>query len=339
MKNKQFLTELLSEISVSGHEEESLSKVAAHMEPYADEIRRDELGDVVCVLNPEKTPRILAAAHGDEIGLMVHYISEEGYLYVTSRGGFPPQLYLGHQVKVLTDRGILYGTVVFSRELLEKKDLKVKELSIDIGARDKEDAAAKVSLGDVVVFDSQIRTLANGRFSARALDDRLGVFIVMEAFKRAKERGTQNGVYCAATAGEETSQHGAYFTAARVEPDVAIVVDVTWASDYPGTDPKDTGEVALGKGPVLCNAPIIPRWLNQRLLDCAKKAGVEVQMESAARMTSTDGDRIHLAGKGIPMALISIPLRYMHTPGETADWRDVEGCIALLAEFLVNAYE
>ena len=124
-----------------------------------------------------------------------------------------------------------------------------------------------------------------------------------------------------------------------MEPDVAIVVDVTWASDYPGTDPKDTGEVALGKGPVLCNAPIIPRWLNQRLLDCAKKAGVEVQMESAARMTSTDGDRIHLAGKGIPMALISIPLRYMHTPGETADWRDVEGCIALLAEFLVNAYE
>ena len=254
MKNEQFLTELLSEISVSGQEEESLSKVAAHMEPYADEIRRDELGDVVCVLNPEKTPRILAAAHGDEIGLMVHYISEEGYLYVTSRGGFPPQLYLGHQVKVLTNRGILYGTVVFSRELLEKKDLKVKELSIDIGARDKEDAAAKVSLGDVVVFDSQIRTLANGRFSARALDDRLGVFIVMEAFKRAKERGTQNGVYCAATAGEETSLHGAYFTAARVEPDVAIVVDVYLGKRLSGDGSQGhrRGGPWQGSGPLQC---------------------------------------------------------------------------------------
>ena len=339
MKNEQFLTELLSEISVSGQEEESLSKVAAHMEPYADEIRRDELGDVVCVLNPEKTPRILAAAHGDEIGLMVHYISEEGYLYVTSRGGFPPQLYLGHQVKVLTNRGILYGTVVFSRELLEKKDLKVKELSIDIGARDKEDARGKG-------FPGRCGWSLTARFDAcqreifcRALDDRLGVFIVMEAFKRAKERGTQNGVYCAATAGEETSQHGAYFTAARVEPDVAIVVDVYLGKRLSGDGSQGhrRGGPWQGSGPLQC--PYHSQMAEPAAFGlcqeggCGGSDGVRSQDDQHRRRPNPPGR------EGIPMALISIPLRYMHTPGETADWRDVEGCIALLAEFLVNAYE
>ena len=336
MKNEEFLYGLLSQISVSGAEEASQDFVAEQMAPYADEIQRDEIGDVVCVLNPNAERKILLAAHGDEIGLMVNHITEEGYLHVINRGGIIIRTYPGQKVKIATKNGVIYGAVGIGFEMINKEKMKVTDLLIDIGARDEADARSMVELGDVAVLDTEIRKMANGRFTARALDDRLGVFIIMEAFKRAKERGCKLGVYSAATVGEETTQHGAFFTSSRVKPDLAVVVDVTWVSDCLDTKPEDTGKIELGGGPVICYAPVIPRSYNQKLVRAAEKAGISLQIEFAASHTSTDGDRIHYANQGIPILLVSIPLRYMHSPAEVADEKDVEECIELITQFLMD---
>lgn len=332
----QFLKEILSTVSVSGRIAEVQEVVKKYMEPVSDEIREDEIGDAVCVLNLEAGSRILATAHADEIGLVVTCIGEDGRIRAVDRGGIIPKSYLGHQVQIMTRTGICHGCVAAARPMWDEKELKASALVIDIGAESREEAAELVAVGDTITFDSHIRALAGGRFTARALDDRLGVFIIMEALKYAKELGCKNGIYCGATAGEETTKNGAYWTAQRVNPDLAVVVDVTYATDYKGADPAESGDVKLGQGPVLLRSPIVSDTLNDRLEACAKKAGIPVQWEAASRLSYTDADRIHFAGKGIPVVLMSIPLRYMHTPAEVADSRDVENCIRLLGTFFAE---
>lgn len=333
---KEFLEALLTSISVSGYEEPVQQVVEKEMAEYADEIQKDQMENLVCVLNPESKTRIMLSAHGDEIGLMISNITEEGRLQVIDRGGIVPGTYPGQQVCVKNSRGIVYGVVEASRDLFKKEDLGTKDFVIDIGAKSREDASQYVDLGDPIVLDTHIRNLANGRFSARALDDRLGVYIIMEALKRAKEKGCKVGVYAASTTGEETTKTGAYWTSARIDPTLAIVVDVTYTSDCLGMNPAEMGTVELGKGPVLCNSPIVVKKLNQKMVECAKKAGIKVQREAASRLSYTDGDKIHFSNKGVPIVLVSIPLRYMHMPCEVADEKDVEGCIELIAQFLAD---
>ena len=264
-------------------------------------------------------------------------IQEDGRIRAVDRGGIIPKSYLGHQVQLMTRKGICYGCVAGVRPFWDEKEFKTSDLIIDIGADKKEAAAELVAVGDTITFDTHIRRLAENRFTARALDDRLGVFIIMEALQYAKKLGCKNGIYCGATAGEETTKNGACWTAQRVDPDLAVVVDVTYATDYKGSDPAESGEVKLGGGPVLLRSPIVSDVLNDKLEACAKSAGVPIQWEAASRLSFTDADRIHFAGRGIPVVLMSIPLRYMHTPAEMADDRDVENCIKLLGTFFAEA--
>ena len=334
--NETFLTNLLSSISVSGYEEPVQEVVEAEMKNYADEIRRDEMQNLTCVLNPDSDVRIMLSAHADEIGLMISNIREDGRLQVIDRGGIVPATYPGRQVRIKTKSGEVYGVVEAYRSLFKDENLGTKQFLIDIGAKDKEDALNYVSLGDPIVPDTPIRKLANGKFTARALDDRLGVYIIMEALKRAKELGCKVGIYAASTTGEETTKTGAYWTSARIQPTMAIVVDVTYTSDCSGMDPAEMGTVCLGDGPVLCNSPIVVKALNEKMEECAKKAGISVQREAASRLSYTDGDQIHFSNQGVPMVLVSIPLRYMHMPAEVADKKDVEGCIELIAQFLAG---
>ena len=334
--NENFLHALLGSISVSGYEEPVQDIVEEEMKDYADEIRRDEMQNLVCVLNPDSDVKIMLSAHADEIGLMISNIREDGRLQVIDRGGIVPATYPGRQVRIKTKNGEVYGVVEAYRSLFKDENLGTKQFLIDIGAKDKEDALNYVSLGDPIVPDTPIRKLANGKFTARALDDRLGVYIIMEALKRAKELGCKVGIYAASTTGEETTKTGAYWTSARIQPTMAIVVDVTYTSDCSGMDPAEMGTVCLGEGPVLCNSPIVVKALNEKMEECAKKAGISVQREAASRLSYTDGDQIHFSNQGVPMVLVSIPLRYMHMPAEVADEKDVEGCIELIAQFLAG---
>ena len=331
---EEFLEQILSEISVSGSEEPVQEVVKAYMKDYADEIHEDEIGDVVCVLNPENDTKIMLSAHADEIGAVVSNVTDKGRLQVVNRGGIIPFTYPGQQVMVHTGHGIVYGVVEARRESFENKELSAKDFLIDIGASTKEEALKQVSLGDVVALDTHIRQMMNERFTARALDDRLGVFIIMEALRRAKEKGCTTGVYAASTVGEETTKNGAYWCSSRIKPDLAVVVDVTYCSDYGDKDTTEAGAVWLGSGPVLCNSPTVAKTLNKKMQECAANLKIPVQIEAASGLTYTDGDRIHFSSQGVPMVLVSIPLRYMHTPAEVADKKDVEGCIELIAEFL-----
>ena len=331
--NKEFLYELLDTMSVSGHEIGLQKKVIAEMTPYCDEIRTDNTGNVICVLNPDAPCKVLLAGHADEIGLIVTYIQSDGLIRVSKSGGIYPTVYPGHQVMIHGAKGPVYGAVNNYSGLI-KEGLKASDLYIDIGAKDEADARQYVEEGDPVHLQAYHHEMINGLLTARAVDDRGGVFIVMEALKRAKELGCTVGVYAASTVGEETTGRGATWAANAVRADAAIAVDVTYATDVPGTKPEESGSVKLGKGPVICNSSLCNKKMNGMLKDCAKANDIPYQVESFIGHTSTDGDTIHLAGTGTTTALLSLPLRYMHNPCEMCALSDVENTIELLARFL-----
>ena len=338
--DREFLDKLLEQISVSGCEECGQEVVKSHMQPFSDEIWTDEMGDVICILNPESPVRVMLSAHADEIGLLVTRITEEGRIQAIERGGIIHQNYPGQKVRIHTQKGIVYGVVECSRELFKQDNLKASDFLIDIGATSKKDAEAYVSLGDTVVLDAGVRELANGRLAARAFDDRIGVFVIMEALKRARERGCERGVYAAATVGEETVKNGAYWSSTRIQPTAAVVVDVTNCTDYSRfPNPAVGGDVVLGGGPSLCNSPLASKRLNKKMRECAERIGIHTQREAASARSYTDADEIHFSNQGVPVVFTAVPLRNMHTPGEIADMKDVEGCIEVIAEFLCSFTE
>ena len=328
--NKEFLYEMLDTMSVSGHEIGLQKKVIAHMTPYAHEIRTDYTGNVISVLNPEAEFKVLLAGHIDEIGLVVTHIRSDGLLKVAKAGGIRTMAYPGHQVMIGQKK--IPGVVILTDDM--KGDLKDKDLYIDIGAKDAEDARKYVEEGDPVHLNTYHLPLQNDLLCARAIDDRGGAFIVLEALKKAKEMGCKIGVYAATTVGEETTMRGAYWAASKVKPDVAIAVDVTYAQDYPGTDPAESGDVKLGAGPVICNSSIANKKVNELLKKCAKENDIPYQIESFLGRTGTDADKMHQAGEGVVTALLSLPLRYMHSPSEVCHIKDIEHAVNLLAAFL-----
>ena len=334
--NKDFLFELLRTGSVSGNEVELEKKIYDYMQDKADLVTVDELGNVTAIVNPDAQFKVLLAGHADEIGLMVSAVGSDGMLMVTKIGGIYTTTYPGHKVRIHTKNGIIYGAVANSRQIAKNKDLEASDLRIDIGAKDREDALKYVALGDTVTFDTDVRELLNDCITGRALDDRIGAFIVMEALAEAKRRGASVGCYAVTTTGEETTGNGAYFTASRVKPNIAIAVDVTYTSDNCGISAAEAGDISVGKGPVVCNNPSIHKKVNQHLRACAQKLNMPVQTEAASGRTGTDGDIMHKTGIGVPFALVSIPLRYMHNPAEVGSLRDIQDCIDLLTEFFVS---
>jgi endoglucanase len=215
-----------------------------------------------------------------------------------------------------------------------KGEIKDKDLYIDIGAKDADDARKYVEEGDPVHLHTYHLELQNDYLCARGIDDRGGAFIVLEALKKAKEMGCKIGLYCATTVGEETTMRGAYWAASRVKPNIAIAVDVTYAQDYPGTDPAESGDVKLGAGPVICNSSIANKKVNDLLKTCAQENNIPYQVESFLGRTGTDADKMHQSVEGVVTALVSLPLRYMHSPSEVCHIQDIKHAINLLAYFL-----
>lgn len=336
--NKDFLYTLLDNMSVSGHEIGLQKKVIAEMTPHCDQILTDYTGNVICVLNPDAPFKVLLAGHIDEIGLIVTQIQENGLLRVAKSGGIRAGHYPGHKVVIHGYAGTVYG-VVISSEATEKEKLKPVDIYIDIGAKDAADARKYVQEGDPVHLHTYHQEMLNGYLTARAIDDRGGAFIILEALKRAKEKGCRIGVYAATTVGEETTMRGAYWAASRIQPNAAIAVDVTFAQDYPGTDPAESGKIELGRGPVICNSSIANRKLNDLLKVSACAQSIPYQMESFMGRTGTDADKMHFTGTGVVTALLSLPLRYMHAPSEMCSLSDIENSIELLAEFLCRIDE
>lgn len=333
--NRDFLKELLATPSVSGWEEAIQEKALAYGREFAGAQLTDPSGNAISVVNPQAPHKVLLCGHIDEIGFVITHIDESGRLHLMGAGGVRPRLYLGSPVQIWHEGNMVSGVVAVSSDLLKKDKTEVSDLLVDIGANSREEAAQAVAVGDPVCADTQVRELLNDRFTCRALDDRTGAFVVLEAAKQAAAKGASIGIYAATTVGEETTGRGAYYAAARIQPDCAIAVDVTWASDAPGTNPSETGEVKVGGGPVLCMASSVNKKMNALLKQAAEQLDMNLQWEIATGRTGTDGDTVNRAAEGIPMALVSIPLRYMHSSVEVGSWKDLEDCINLLSAFLV----
>ena len=342
--NTKLLYDLLNTVSVSGCEEANQRIALDHAKPFAEKQLTDAVGNAVSIVNPQSNCRVLLCGHMDEIGFRVTHITGDGMIRVQRAGGVKAGLYVGSPMQIIherTENGQVIrekvaGVCVITDSLLKKDKVDASDLMIDIGANTREEAEAVVSIGDSVCADCGVRELLNDRISSRALDDKSGAFVILEAARKAAENGAKCGIYANTTVGEETSGRGAFFAGSGIEPTCAIIVDVTWASDSPERGAEESGEIKLGGGPVLCLSGMVNKNMNALLEQAAKDKGIALQYEVAGGRTYTDGDTLLETGKGVPMALVSIPLRYMHSSVEVADWKDLEACIELIAEFLMR---
>jgi putative aminopeptidase FrvX len=286
----------------------------------------------------EDSPRrLVVMGHIDEIGLIVTHIDDEGYLWFRTVGGWDAQILVGQRVLLDTAGGPVTGVVGkkpihLLREEERKKVADIRDMHIDIGARDGEDARDRVLIGDVAVIDALPAELPNGRLTSRALDNRLGSFVALEAARLAAEAGGGKWEFAAAAVAQEEITFGGSRTSAfALEPDAAIVVDVTHATDAPGIDVKESGKHELGSGPVITRGSIVNHRLFELLLEAARAEEIPFTVEAAARATGTDADAVHLSRAGVPTAVVSIPIRYMHSPVELVQLDDVHAAARLIA--------
>nr|ATL63355.1 endoglucanase [Alkalilimnicola sp.] len=335
---QQFLHELLTTPSPSGGEVEIQKKWKAYVESYADQMLTDHAGNVIGVLNPEAEFKILLAGHSDEIGFVIQRIDEDGFLYFTKVGGISAKTAIGMKVEILGYKKRITGVIGANAEHHggAKKDVDFEDLYIDCGAKNKEEIEQYVQIGDLAVYQREPEFLLNNRISGRGLDNRTGAFIVAEVLKNVAQKGSKVGVYAASTVNEETNMGGAYFAGAGIQPDMAIACDVTFATDYPGVNRKKHGEIDIDNGPVLAKGAPIHGKVNGLLEQSAKRLGLNVQYELTPKMTGTDADKMRYTGRGVPVALVSLPLRYMHAPVETVSMQDIEEEIELLTDMIVH---
>jgi tetrahedral aminopeptidase len=333
-----FLKSLLETPSPSGFERAIQDVVRNWARSYAHEIRTDRHGNVVAVLHPGGSPRIMLAGHCDQIGLMVQHIDDNGFLYVQPIGGWDMQILLGQNLSVWTKEGPLSAVVARKAPHLLTNDERNKvpqfqDIWVDIGARDRKDAEALVTPGDPVTFDLAVRDMRNGLVTSPGLDDKVGVWTVMETLRLLHDRPLEASVYFVSTVQEEIGLRGATTSAYGIHPTVGIAVDVCHATDTPGNDKKLVGDTRLGNGPVVFRGPNINPHVFDRLSDAARTADIAVQIRGVPRATGTDANAIQLSREGVATGLVGIPNRYMHSPVEVVSLDDLEKASRLLAEF------
>ena len=338
-----FLAELLHARSPSGYEAEAQAVFDRHVKPAADAYANDALGNRIATFNPKGDPVLMLAGHMDELGLMVTYVNKDGYLYFDTIGGHDLSVISGRRVIIQTARGPVKGvTGKRAIHLMDDEDRKKvpkkHEIWIDIGVRTKAEALERVAIGDVATYDHELEMFSGSIGTARAFDNKVGAYVVGETLIRlAKARKKLAAkVVAVATAQEEIGVRGATTAAYLVNPHIAVAVDVAHATDHPDCDNRKFGETKLGGGPILCRGANINPKIFDRLVRAAKKARIPYQIEADPRPTGTDARAIQMGRGGIATGLVSIPLRYMHTPSEVVDLEDVERCVALLVEFALG---
>lgn len=341
---RERLVRLLEVRGPSGYEREAARAWRAEAQAFADRVWLDVQGNSFAEIGRGGSPRVMIAGHIDEIGLMIHHVDDDGYLYFQGVGGWDPQVLVGQRVEILTEEGPVTGVIGWKAiHLIERDDrekaVKLKDLWIDIGAADGAEARDRVAVGDVAVIRSDTVTLANDRIAARSIDDRIGALIALEALRRASERGVSAHVIAVATTQEEVgykSGGGARTSTFGLDPDAALVVEVTHATDHPTVEKKEHGEITLGGGPVLARGAVANPVLFARLVKAAGEAGVPHQVLASPSSTGTDADAIYTSRSGVATAIVSVPNRYMHTPNQMVSAEDVGRSVELIAGLLAG---
>ena len=337
----EFLERLINTPSPCSQEMAGQRVWMDYVSPMADETFSDDYGNCVAIMNKGRGPRIMLAAHADEIAMSVNYIDESGFIFVRKVGGINAEIIRGQRAVVHTPSGTVSGVFGCVAPHMKRGEStpappKIHELFLDIGADSKEEALKRIRIGDLITLDQTFQKLNGDLVVGRALDNRTGTFSVAEAFRQLTEFKSEITAEVCAVSNvmEEIGLFGARQIAHSLEPDAAIVTDVTHATDYPSVDKAKHGDIKLGSGPTLtrrgCNHPIVV----QRLEAAAKSAEIELQYEATSNTTGTDTDAIFWTRGGIPSALISLPNRYMHSPVEMVHLQDLEAIPRLMAEFV-----
>jgi endoglucanase len=341
MAMPEILRALLTTPGPSGYEQPAARVWREAAAGFSPKVAGDVMGSSVAVVDGTGDGPLLAVVgHIDEIGLIVTHIDDDGMLWFTGVGGWDAQILVGQRVEVLTSGGARPGVVGkkpihLLKDEERKKVAEIKDLHIDVGARDGDDARELVAIGDVAVIAGEPVELPNDRVISRSMDNRLGSYVALEAARLVAEAGGAPGAVAGvAVVQEEITFAGAKTTAFSLKPQVAVVVDVTHATDAPGIDPKEVGgKHPLGSGPVITRGATIHPRLFELLRDTAEAEGIEYTVEASSRATGTDADAFFVSRAGIPTAVVSIPLRYMHSPVEMVQLDDVQACARLIAAF------
>jgi endoglucanase len=338
-KHKKYLFDLLEVASPSGYEAPAQEITKAFLHGYCDDISGDVNGNLIAYKKGSGKYKIMIVGHADEIGLIINYIDESGYIYVKTLGGFDVNLLPGLRVDIHHDGKIVRGIIGkkpihMMRGTEDPPKLKIEDLWIDIGAKDKADALTKVQIGDIITYNSHIEHLNDDLIVSKATDNKVGVYVAAAVMHELAKKKIKANYYAVASVGEETTMKGAKTSAFRIEPDIAIAVDVTFTSDIPGADKRIYGEVSLGKGPTLSLGAALHPAINKKLTELAKKHNIPVQIEIAPSGTGTDADAIHASKTGTATAVLGIPNRYMHSPNEVISLGDLDKAVALLTEFV-----
>jgi len=338
----EFLERLLDAPGPSGFEVRPARVWRREAEGFADEVRVDVTGNSVALLNETGGPRVMLAGHIDEIGLQVTHVDDEGYLYIEEIGGWDPQVLVGQRVTVLGREGDVPGVVGkkpihLLRDEERKKAAETRKLWIDVGAADRDEVESLgVRVGDPAVVSAGMVRLAGDRIASRAVDNRIGAYVVLEALRLLSDRPPTASVAAVATAMEEIGRlgGGAATSAFALAPDVALVVDVTFSTDVPDIEKKGLGDHRVGGGPVLSRGSAAHPVVFERLARVAEEEGIDHTIQAAPSRTRTDADGIHIARSGVPTGLISVPNRYMHSPNEIVSTGDLHRTARLIAAFI-----
>jgi len=341
-RDTAFLERLLDAAGPSGFEVRAARAWRAEAETFADEVRVDVTGNSFATVNPGGSPRVMLAGHIDEIGLQITHIDESGLLYVAEIGGWDPQVLVGQRVRILTASGDLTGVIgkkaIHLMEPEERtKASKTKSLWVDIGASSRDEVTELgVRVGDPMVIAQGMVRLAGDRIASRAIDDRIGAFVVLEAVRLLADDPPAASVTAVATIQEEIgySGGGARTSAYALEPQVAIAVDVTFSTDVPDVEKKELGEHKLGGGPVLSRGSASHDGVFEVLAGIAEEEGIPYTVQAAPKATRTDADAIYLTRQGVPTCVVSVPNRYMHSPNEVVSLDDVYNAAELIAAFV-----
>lgn len=339
-----FLVRMLKTASPSGFEGPIQQVVREYMRPFSDSIQTDVHGNTMVALNPSARRRVMLAGHCDQIGMLVTHIDNEGFIYCQTIGGWDPQQLVGQRMAIWTSDGPV--PAVISRKPIHlltdeerKQVVKDRELWLDIGAKDKDDAASVVQIGDPVTLALDYQPLRNGLASAPGMDDRTGVWVVMEALRRCVGRPLAVGLFAVSTVQEEIGLRGARTSAYSIDPHIGIAVDVTHATDCPTIDKRQEGDIALGKGPVIYRGPNMNLAVTRRLVDTARSLEIPFQISAIGRATPNDANSIQISRGGVATGLVSIPNRYMHSAVETISLSDIDRAADLLAHFVQGLKE
>ena len=336
----EFLVDLLNAKSPSGAEGQSQAVFDKYVESHSDSYERDVLGNRIATLEGNGGPSVMFSGHLDELGFIITYIDEKGFLYFATIGGHDRIIIPGRRVLIQTNKGVVKGVTgkravhLMNAEDREKVP-KINEMWIDIAAANKEDALSRVQVGDVATYDHEFELIHGSVGAARAFDNKCGAYIVGETLRRlsADNESLKAKVISVGTAQEEIGVRGATTSSYGVNPDFAVAVDVGHSTDHPDCDKRKFGETKLGAGPIITRGPNINPIVFNKLIEAAKKLDIPYQLEGDPRPTGTDARAIQMARSGVATGLISVPLRYMHTPSEMVDLEDVEQSIRLLEGF------